>query len=84
MLHLAVLHLAVLHLVVLHLVVLNYIVKVTVNVYILLIYLPIIKCFICLYVSVCMGDIQDNIKTGKKWALSSILYKPEYKSRIFI
>ena len=81
MLHLAVLHLAVLHLVVLHLVVLNYIVKVTVNVYILLIYLPIIRYFICVYVSMCMGDIQD---TGKNWTLSSIIYKPEYKARIFI
>ena len=59
----AVLHLAVLHLVVLHLVVLCYIVKVPVNAYtvLLLIYLPIIKYFICMYMSVCLCDIQDKV-----------------------
>ena len=63
-LHLAVLHLAVLHLVVLQLVVLDCNIKVVlVNVYtfLLLIYLPIVKCFICIYVSVCMCEIQDKV-----------------------
>ena len=42
---------------------LNYIVKVTVNIYtfLLLIYLPIIMCFIWMYVSVCRCDIQDKV-----------------------